>query len=146
MSYSYRPLYKLIIARVDPISNRITSLRQITSLQSLNCTLTTDTTMGTLTATWADTDFSTFGATDTRPTPMCIIQLQLTNKQGQWGIAWTGLADSIARTVNMGQSKTYTLSASSPYKLFNITTQTAAASLGFSRSEEHTSELQSRQY
>src|ERR1035437_1531217 len=32
----------------------------------------------------------------------------------------------------MGQSKTYTLSASSPYKLFNITTQTAASSIGFS--------------
>src|ERR1035437_3827685 len=134
MSYSYRPLYKLIIARVDPISNRITSLRQVTSLQSLNCTLTTATTMGTLTATWADTDFSTFtapnGATDTRPTPMCLVQLQLTNKQGLWGIAWTGLADSIARTVNMGQSKVYTLSASSPYKLFNITTQTASSSIG----------------
>lgn len=66
-----------------------------------------------------------------QPHSMDLIQLWLKNRHGQWGKAWTGYLDTAHRAFDPDAGNTVHLTATSPYKLFEKTTQTPAQAAGF---------------
>ncbi len=100
---------------------------RLSTMVSCTASLATGPSVGELTATFADPGYRILRQVD--PQPMHLVQLILTNRFGQRAIAWTGYVDAVARATDPQGGQVFTLSCTSPYKLWEITRQTAQQTL-----------------
>jgi len=124
-NWAYAPDYRLRLTgysydtRGQRQSRDVWSIRSVQQIQAL---LTTGQGVGQLTVTIADPDGML--AKHVQPRPMQLVELFLTNRAGESGIAWTGYVDSVHRAFDPQQGDHIVLTATSPVKLFEITSQT----------------------
>jgi len=120
--FSYRPDYH--IALTQPLSGpRATQTRtwRLHSLRDLSASLTT-TGVGTMQlALW---DIDNVLSDHVQPAAMDVVEVQTTNRHGQWGQVWTGYIDTVTRSYDPDNGNVVTLDCTSPYKLWEITHQT----------------------
>jgi murein DD-endopeptidase MepM/ murein hydrolase activator NlpD len=123
MSWTYTPDYDLFVAKVDPATTGITDVYACKSLIQAQALLHTDQTVGQLTVSLGDQQGTILANRRTRPHPMDIAVLTLTNRHGERAIAWMGFLDTVNRTSEAGAEHMVHLAATSPMKKWEITSQ-----------------------
>jgi len=120
--WSYRPDYHIALSQ--PLSGpRATQTRtwRLHSLRDLSASLTTTGVGAMQLALW---DIESIVTDHVQPAAMDVVEVQTTNRHGQWGQVWTGYIDTVTRSYDPENGNVVTLDCTSPYKLWEITRQT----------------------
>lgn len=116
--WHFEPDYRFVIKQRDG------KTWSLTSLQSCQAMLATTGGVGQLSAVFHDPNDHI--KKTVQPHSMDLIQLWLKNRYNQWAKAWTGYVDTSHRTFDPEGGNTVQITATSPYKLFEKTSQTPA--------------------
>lgn len=119
-SWEHSPDYRLFVRQAN---NRTF---QLTTIHSVDATLVTNAGMNQMRVLLHDPGQRLRNLTDAkgRLHPMQAIQLQLNNRYGQWGVAWTGYIDAIHYIFDVDQGDVVQIMCTGPIKLWEITNTT----------------------